>query len=515
MQLRVHGLAVFMLAVMLIITSSASAASKRSCLRELKKCGHDTKDDTELLNQLFAFTGKIKILAGTYYVDATTGIRIGSNTRVLCKEGVEFRCIPNNKKSYNIFLVQESQNVEFNGGKIIGDRNEHTGTGGEHGMGISVMDSQDVSIIGTSIQDTWGDAIYIGSCIGNKGGRSENIVIQDCKLSNCRRQGVSVVACNEISIKDCEIYDIGGTAPEAGIDFEVNYKQYPSSNLLVENCKIYSCKGPSIVVGNPIKDLTISNSTLDDIVSSQYSKKLVIQNCSMRSLTVGGSDASVYNCSIQSLGLMNYGTFTFDKCRFNRLTSSKNTGVNESDFGVTATFTECTFTTLTENISQEGKYAHETLAYFLVLPKSLKFEHCSFELKDAWGLQLSADQGLSFTNCSFRYNPSKSASWGSGYGFLHLKSNKGSIIFEGNDVDANQLTQYTAYGLIRTYAPEVHFNRNNIKTSVKNIGTHVVRANNAINEVIEMNDNTIQGYTKEGVFRDGTKAKLLNNKINK
>lgn len=493
---------------------SVSAASRRSCLRELKKCGLDTKDDTELLNQLFAFTGKLKIPAGTYYVDATKGIRIGSNTRVLCKEEVEFRCIPNNKKSYNIFLIQESQHVEFNGGKIIGDRNEHTGTGGEHGMGISIMDSKDVSIIGTSIQDTWGDAIYIGSNSGNKGGCSENIIIQGCELSNCRRQGVSVVACNGITIKNCEIFDIGGTAPEAGIDFEVNYKEFPSRHLAVEHCSVHDCKGPSIVVGNAIKDLTVSNCTLDDLMSSRYSKNLYIQNSTITGLTVGGSDASVYNCSIQSLGLMNYGTFTFDKCRFNRLTSSKNSGVNESDLGVTSTFTECSFASLTENVSQEGKYAHETLAYFLVLPKSLKFEHCSFELKDAWGLQLSADQGLSFTNCSFRYNPSKSASWGSGYGFLHLKSNKGSIIFEGNDVDANQLTQYTAYGLIRTYAPEVHFNRNNIKTSVKNIGTHVVRANNAINEVIEMNDNTIQGYTKEGVFRDGSKAKLLNNKIN-
>lgn len=513
--MRYHSIlcAIFLCTIILQISSSASAATKRSCLRELKKCGLDTKDDTELLNQIFSYSGKIKIPAGTYYVDATKGIRVVSNTKVICKEGVEFRCIPNDKKSYNIFLIQDAKNVTFDGGKIIGDRNEHTGTGGEHGMGISIMDSKDVSIIGTSIQDTWGDAIYIGSNSGNKGGSCENVIIQGCKLSNCRRQGVSVVACNGITIKNCEIFGIVGTAPEAGIDFEVNYKDFPSSHLVVEHCNIHDCKGPSIVVGNAIEDLTVSNCTLDDLMSSQYSKNLVIQNCTMRGLTIGGSDASVNNSSIQTLGLMNYGTFTFDNCKFNRLTSSKNTGIDESDLGVTATFSECSFSTLTENISQEGKYAYETLAYFPVLPKSLKFAHCRFELKDAWGLQISTETGMSITNCSFKYNPSKSASWGSGYGFLHLMSNKGSIIFEGNDVDADQLTQYSAYGLIRAYAPEVHFNRNNVKTSVKNIGTHVVRANNAINEVIEMNDNTIQGYTKEGLFREGVKTELSNNKI--
>ena len=100
-------------------------------------------------------------------------------------------------------------------GSIIGDKDAHKGKDGEWGMGIQIMNSKNVTINGLNISNCWGDCIYIG-------GKSSYISIVNCNLHHARRQGISVTNAYKCKIDNCKIYDIAGTAPEYGIDFEPN-----------------------------------------------------------------------------------------------------------------------------------------------------------------------------------------------------------------------------------------------------------------------------------------------------
>lgn len=161
------------------------------------------------------------------------GLNVKSNTEIIIKGTI--RLSPNDYRGYNIINIQ-GDNIKIRGdGTIIGDRDIHRGNKGEWGMGINVDRSNNVVISDISIQDCWGDCLYVGN--GTK-----NIVIEGCKLKNGRRQGISITGANGVYIKNCKISDISGTLPEYAIDLEPN-KGGIVDNIIIEDVEIRNCKG--------------------------------------------------------------------------------------------------------------------------------------------------------------------------------------------------------------------------------------------------------------------------------
>ena len=184
----------------------------------------------------------ITIAEGLYVVksvkDDLECMRIPSNTEIELRGCIVLE--PNNFEHYYVVRIT-GNNVKIKGGTIIGDKMNHLGTKGEWGMGIFVWDGIDVTISDVRISDCWGDCIYIG-------GNSDNVLIDNCQLDHGRRQGISITSGKKVEINNCQILDIGGTAPETGIDIEPNAGK--NVNIVtIRDVKLINCKGGILAYG--------------------------------------------------------------------------------------------------------------------------------------------------------------------------------------------------------------------------------------------------------------------------
>lgn len=179
----------------------------------------------------------IVIEEGDYVVRALHNsekvLAVPSNTDVEIKGTIRLK--PNDFTNYGI-LYLKGRNINIQGtGAIIGDKHTHTGTSGEWGMGVSIHDCSNVNVTGITIQDCWGDCIYIGT-------KSNDVVIDGCTLSHGRRQGISITSANGVVVKNCLIKNVAGTAPEYAIDVEPN-KNDVVDNIIIDGVQVINCKG--------------------------------------------------------------------------------------------------------------------------------------------------------------------------------------------------------------------------------------------------------------------------------
>lgn len=173
-----------------------------------------------------------------------TCLSVGSNTDLILNGAI--RLVPNNLKACNIILAK-GKNINIGGkGTIIGDKHTHTGIGGEWGMGINLKGAVDATVTGLTIKDCWGDCIYVG-------GNSRNVLIEKCRLDHGRRQGISITKANGVTIRDCIITNVGGTAPEYAIDIEPN-KRDSVDNILIEKVTVKDCEGGFLATRGMQKD---------------------------------------------------------------------------------------------------------------------------------------------------------------------------------------------------------------------------------------------------------------------
>lgn len=221
---------------------------------------------------------RIVIEKGVYKVkgekNSDVCVPICSNTDLILKGTVKL--VPNDYKSYNI-IQAKGENISINGnGTIIGDKHTHIGTEGEWGMGINLRGAINTTVSGLTIKDCWGDCIYVG-------GNSQNVLIENCKLDHGRRQGVSVTKADGVTIRNCTITNVGGTAPEFAIDIEPNRRD-SVNNILIENVTVKDCEGGFLATrGIPKDDATtpwIGNVTIRNCKVSCKSKlPIKIKRC--------------------------------------------------------------------------------------------------------------------------------------------------------------------------------------------------------------------------------------------
>jgi len=199
------------------------------------------KDVVALSNP--AVKNKIIIGRGDYQVSAYKNgdvcLPVNSNTELVINGTI--RLTPNNFTNYYI-LQAEGHDIKIKGkGTIIGDKHTHTGKKGEWGMGINLDHAHNVIIKGLNIKECWGDCIYVGS-------ESSDVRIEDCLLDHGRRQGISITSADGVTIKNCSITNVGGTAPEYAIDVEPN-KGETVDNVTIEEVKVKDCRGGFLVYG--------------------------------------------------------------------------------------------------------------------------------------------------------------------------------------------------------------------------------------------------------------------------
>lgn len=231
---------------------------------------------------------KIIIGEGTYSVEAKhekdACLTVCSNTEMVLNGSIML--MPNSFSMCDVIRL-EGENIILRGkGQIIGDKFTHTGTEGEWGMGVRISNAKNVKVSGISIKNCWGDCIYINQ-------HSKDVSIDGCYLDNGRRQGISVVCADGVTIRRCKITNVGGTNPQYGIDIEPNAKDYVD-HVKIEHVTIDKCKGGITTLGRKRnrKDIQIGSVYITDCnISStkriplrlRTTKNAIVKNCKIYS----------------------------------------------------------------------------------------------------------------------------------------------------------------------------------------------------------------------------------------
>ncbi len=204
----------------------------------------------------------IRFEKGTYLIQCVWQNRFKAPTDgILVPSGLtldlgdsEFMIEPNSYPEYSIFGIVGQSDVTILGGTLVGDKDRHVYGPSRHspthefGFGICVSASSNVLIQGVTIRGMTGDGIILeGSYkpMAEGGIVSSRVRILGCNISDCRRQGISVIGAVDSEIAHNRISFIKGTNPQFGIDVETEM-DYLVDNLEIHHNVIAGCAGGAI-----------------------------------------------------------------------------------------------------------------------------------------------------------------------------------------------------------------------------------------------------------------------------
>lgn len=282
--------------------------------------GDGVTDDTEAIQAAFNDSHFVYFPEGTYLIDGDNsgfghltegGVYPQSNTIVLLSENATLKAKTNSTGFYNVINLDEVNNVTIYGGKIQGEKDTHEGTTGEFGYGIRVSECSNITIRNMEIFNCWGDAIAIDSA-NELTGNNNHIIIDNCVLHDCRRQGVSVIIGNDVTVQNCEIYNIVGKSPESGIDIEANGTQQ-ITNTKILNCYIHDTNKASIICSNQYTNTVLISDCVIEAINVNGGANIHVSNCIMDRIRLAGNDTHVSNCTLKYVDIES-GNGAFVNC---------------------------------------------------------------------------------------------------------------------------------------------------------------------------------------------------------
>lgn len=199
---------------------------------------------------------------------------------------------------YTMFRFFDCDGLEICGGVIEGERNEHpdvvTGYGSK---GLHIRNCDNVYIHDMEIWNVFGDSIGLSGTTK----QCENILVENCAIHDCYRNGISVGGVKRGIIRNCHIYDISGNAPEAGIDIEAEYG-YNNEDITVEGCYIHDCVQNTIAFSSNSYNLKVRDCILDGETQGQTtSDNIEIINTTVTGIVKARNNLVLRNCTVQGL----------------------------------------------------------------------------------------------------------------------------------------------------------------------------------------------------------------------
>ena len=132
-----------------------------------------------------------------------------------------------------------------------------------------------VRVEGLRLESSGGDGIYVGAT--SELPYCHDVIIRDVICDDHHRQGISVISAVDLLIENCVLSNTGGTAPQAGIDFEPNHANEKLVNCVLRNCRMADNRGAGVLLY--LKNLSRATTPVS----------LLVENC----LITGGSDAGI------------------------------------------------------------------------------------------------------------------------------------------------------------------------------------------------------------------------------
>lgn len=262
----------------------------------------DTGDDTVAFNRALqaaassSSTDTVFVPAGMYMIKADGGdggVQVLSKTKLKMDPGAVLQVITNAERGYNCVRTNGVTDAEISGGTICGDRTTHIGTSGEWGHGIGIYDSTDVTISNVTVKNCWGDGVYIGTANDySTTAKSRQISLSGVTTDNNRRNGLSVVAADGVTVDGCLFVNTNGTDPQAGIDIETNHwktgDMMPCENITISHTTCSGNTNYSILFPTWCDNVTVKDSTMNGSVYQQMGRNVVFDNTTV--LTSGRKD---------------------------------------------------------------------------------------------------------------------------------------------------------------------------------------------------------------------------------
>ena len=308
--------------------------------------------------------------------------------------------VEGNNYPWNTFFKFTKCEFKIKNGKVEGDRLNHdynaytiinTGasvTTHEWGYGVCSDGSKGI-IEDMYIYNHTGDGIFVSDYTDWGDDYAENdVIIRNCEIHHCLRQGITAGESQYTTIKDCHIHHIGtfdgikGYSPESGIDIEFEQQLKRAEYLEISNTTIHDCTQHLIVSANVSR---VSDFVFDNNV--------------------------FYN------GKINIGTTV------------------DNDFIINNCIFRCGSIVITnEPIVNTSKFILEGDLY---CPNDIKFNNCHIETTDSTG-SINGSGNKTFNSCTIKnFQGEAIDSWSSHYKQLfgfNLYSYTGSFIFKNCDI---------------------------------------------------------------------------------
>lgn len=270
----------------------SEGAAKVLYLKDFGVVANSSKDQTGNIQKAFEAASvqrkKLVISKGIYWINGTQGpdskqylydrggIKVYSNTDVVFENGAIFKILPTEYDAYIGLRLWDVSNVRISGATLEGERTRHKGQSGEWGYGIFIAGSTDIKISDATLFNFWGDGVNL-NCANLVSGLkiNTNVVLDGIISYSNRRQGLTIEAGRNITIRNSEFRNNRGTAPESGIDIEPWSEEYENvRDVRIENCKFVD-NPQGLMVNYPnLQDINVVSCTFSATAKGKVERHL-------------------------------------------------------------------------------------------------------------------------------------------------------------------------------------------------------------------------------------------------
>ncbi|WP_271407396.1 right-handed parallel beta-helix repeat-containing protein [Tenacibaculum soleae] len=244
-------------------------------------------------------------------------IRIPSDFHFKMSDDTFLRVQPTHFAAYYLLSTYLTDNTKISGGNLIGDRYEHDYSPiidaqgverntHEFGLLLGIIGAHDAIIDRVKFSNPTGDGIIVNhkvlrnpdGTLTNGNRTSERVLIKNCIIKEARRNGISIVDANGITIENCQILDTGkgeqaldtggnkvynssGVLPKYGIDIEPERRII--DGVVIEDQRVENIK----IIGSTFKE-----NEFGDIVCA-FGTNISIDNNFFDKWVAGGSANNV------------------------------------------------------------------------------------------------------------------------------------------------------------------------------------------------------------------------------
>jgi hypothetical protein len=223
--------------------------------------GFDPQDSTRMLQEAINSGVRKLIIDNVGKPWIVTPIDLASNQEILFEKGVEVLAKKGAFKGTNdaLFRADLKENITLigHGATLRMHRSDYDGPEyqkAEWRHCLSFRSCKNIKVYGLTLVESGGDGIYLGTA--KRGVTNKGVHIKDVVCDRNYRQGISVITAEDLLIENTVMKDTGGTAPQAGIDFEPNHPSERLVNCVMRNCKTENNKGDGYVLYLPPMDAT-------------------------------------------------------------------------------------------------------------------------------------------------------------------------------------------------------------------------------------------------------------------